>query len=389
MPNKTKGTLIASGIFPPEIGGPASYAKTLATRLAQNGPAVVITYSSVWHSAKDKTLPFNVIRIWSKWPKGIKHLIYFFRAAVQARQFDAVVALNAVSAGIPARLAARLFKRKFVVKIVGDSAWERAINNGKTSLLLNDFQNSKRSGLIKLLHTLQFQVCKGAHKIIVPSKYLARIVEGWGIPADKITVIYNGTDFKPSVLNKEEARKKLKIPGNIILSAGRLVPWKGFRMLIKIMPKLGEINQFFRLIIVGSGSDRPNLESMIKNMGLERKVTLVGKKSQSDLADYMAAADMAILNSGYEGFSHQLLEFLASGVPVIASSAGGNKEVIRQGENGLMVKYNDEFNLIEAIRAIWTNDDLREKIILEGKKTVEQFSVERMFEETIALLKSL
>ena len=58
----------------------------------------------------------------------------------------------------------------------------------------------------------------------------------------------NGTDFKPAETSREEARNKIGIHGNILLSVGRLVPWKGFRMLIKIMPQLLEINQFFRLV---------------------------------------------------------------------------------------------------------------------------------------------
>ena len=384
--NGDNSVLICAGIFWPEIGGPASYAKTLASKLASSQPVTVLTYSSVRRS-NDADLPFAVVRVWSGWPKGLRHLIYFLQAFRLTRRHQIVFSMNAVSAGLPARFASRMFKRKFAVKIVGDAAWERAINNGTTSLLINDFQKSKRpGGLIGLLHWTQFQVCKGAHHIIVPSKYLSGIVAGWGIPAEKITVIYNGTDFVPSTLSKEEARKKLGISGNIILSIGRLVPWKGFRMLIKIMPKLGEINQFFSLIIVGSGPDRRNLELMIRNLGLDRKVRLAGKASHSELADYLAAADLFVLNTGYEGFSHQILEVMAAGVPLITTNAGGNVEIIRQGENGLMVKYNDEFNLIEAIRVLWNNPDIQERLVEEAEKTVKEFAPERMFNETISLL---
>ena len=380
--------LIASGIFSPDIGGPASYAQTLATRLAVTEKVTVITYSSVWNSPDDSRLPFRVVRIWAKWPKGIKHGIYFIKMLMEARNCKVIFALNAVSAGLPARLAARVFKRKFVVKVVGDSAWERAIGQGKTSLLLNDFQKTKHSGWARILHKLQFQVCKGAHVIIVPSEYLSGIVEGWGISKEKIKVIYNGSDFKASLLSKEEAKKKLGLAGNILFTWGRLVPWKGFRMLIKIMPKLAEINPFLKLVIVGSGPDRLILETMVKNMKLERKVVLAGRKNLEEVANYLAATDIAILNSGYEGFSHQIIEAMIAGVPLITTSAGGNKEIIHQGENGIMVKYNDEFNLIEVIRAVWNNPELQEHFIEEGKKTAAYFSVEKMFNETVALLQS-
>ncbi len=381
--------LIASGIFSPDIGGPASYAQTIASRLSKNDRVTVVTYSSVWSHLGDKQLAFKVVRIWAKWPKGIKHLIYLAKMLVSAKNSRVVFALNAISAGIPARLAARAFKRKFVVKIVGDSAWERAISRGKTSLLLNDFQKSKRTGWAKIMHFLQFSVCKGANMIIVPSEYLRDIVEGWGIPAEKIKVVYNGADFKPSQLSKEEAKEKLNISGNVLFTWGRLVPWKGFRMLVKIMPKLAEVSPFLKLIIVGSGPDKEILEAMIKNLRLERKVILAGRKNLKEISEYLAASDIAILNSGYEGFSHQILEAMIAGVPLITTNAGGNKEVIHQGENGIMVKYNDEFNLIEVIRAVWNNSEMQAHFIDEGKKTASHFSVEKMFDETVSLLSKI
>lgn len=384
-----KKILIATGIFSPDIGGPASYAHTVAERLAASGDVTVITYSSVRRSPIDAELPFRVVRVWNKWPKGIKHALFFFKMISHAQNCDVVFALNAVSAGVPARAAARMFKKKFVVKIVGDYAWERAIGAGKTSLLLNDFQRAPRGGFAKVLHTIQFQVCKGAHAIIVPSEYLGQIVQGWGIPQEKIRVIYNGTDFTPSPLIKEEAKKKLGITGNIILSAGRLVPWKGFRMLIKIVPKLASVNQFFHIIILGDGPDRKNLESMVRNMGLERKVRLDGKKSRAELAEYLVAADLFVLNTGYEGFSHQVLEVMAAGVPLITTNAGGNKEIIHQGQNGFMVRYNDEFNLVEVIRTLWNSSEIQERLIAEGKKTAAYFSVEKMFDETTYLLTTI
>ena len=327
------------------------------------------------------------MRIWKGWPKGIRHLIYFFIVLGQAKKHDIVFSLNAVSAGLPALISSRIRRKKFFVKIVGDYAWEMAIYKNKSPFLINDFQNTTKKGWIKILANIQHRVCNSADRIIVPSKYLAGIVQGWGVGPNKITVIYNGVDFTPSSLSREEARKQVGIPGNIILSSGRLVPWKGFKMLVKIMPKLLEINQFFRLVIVGDGPDRKSLEAMIRNMNLDKKVYLVGRKSKEDLAIYLAASDMFVLNSGYEGFSHQILEAMVAGLPVIASAIGGNKEIVSQGENGFLVRYNDEFNLIEAIKGLWQSPELCKDLSEKGKETAKKFSVERMVEETIRIIR--
>jgi glycosyltransferase involved in cell wall biosynthesis len=126
---------------------------------------------------------------------------------------------------------------------------------------------------------------------------------------------------------------------------------------------------------------------MVKNMGLDRKVYLVGKKSKEEMAVYFAAADMFVLNSGYEGFSHQILEAMSAGTPVIASAVGGNREVVNQGKNGFLIKYNDEFNLIEAIKGMHQSSEFREEFAVEGKKTVEKYSLEKMIDQTFELLK--
>ncbi len=380
-----KRILITTGIFPPDIGGPASYGALIARHLAASSQVTVLTYSSAGRAA-DAQLPYRVIRISRAWPKGLRHFIFLAAACLQARRHDIVFSLNAVSAGIPAHWAARLAHKRLVVKIVGDYAWETAMNRGTTQLMINDFQRAARHGRAARLHRFQVSVCRAADGVIVPSRYLADLVHGWGIPKEKISVVYNGVDFAPSLLAKEDARKKLGLTGNILFSYGRLVPWKGFRMLVKLMPRLAEINQFFQLVIAGDGPDRKRLEVIIKNLGLTRKVLLVGRKTHPEIADYFAAADIFLLNSGYEGFSHQILEAMAAGVPVIASAVGGNREAIVQGENGFLVKYNDEFNLIEAIRSLWHNPELRNSFAQEGQETMRRFSYDEMLQKTTQIL---
>lgn len=378
--------LICTGIFSPDIGGPASYTLTFGTKLSEKYDVTIVTYSDRWNMTEDKKFPFRVVRIWRKNFRLLRYFMYYIKARREAKKTDLVIALNASSAGVPALRAARAYKKKFIVKIVGDRSWEWAINMGKTFLMINDFQKLPKYGWAKILHKVQIWVCKNSSGIIVPSEYLKGIVAGWGIDKRKIRVVYNGTDFKPIDISKEEARKKIGIAGTLIVSVGRLVPWKGFKMLIKIMPKLLEINQFFRLVIVGDGPDEEILKRMIKNMGLEKKAFVVGRKNREEVALYMAASEVFVLNTGYEGFSHQIIEAMSAGLPVITTGVGGNREIINQGENGFMVRYNDEFNLVEAIKTVYKIDEMRERFIEEGKKTAEHFSSERMYDETIALV---
>ncbi len=383
-----KKVLITTGIFPPDIGGPASYAEFLATALNDRGIDVcVLAYSARFRTKNlDSKYSFKFVRVWSKWPIWVKHLFFGVKLMGLVSKYDTIYSLNVWSAGFPSLIVSKIFRRKFIIKMVGDYAWEIGVGRGRVSILIDDFQKAKKRGWIGILYKLQGLVCRKADMVIVPSEYLAGIVSGWGVPRSKIRVIYNGADFKPVDLSKEEARNKIGIHGNIILSIGRLVPWKGFRMLIKIMPQLLNLRQFACLVIVGDGPDKKTLESMIKNLGLGEKVFLAGKKSKEDLAVYLAASDMFVLNSGYEGFSHQILEAMTCGVPVIATAVGGNREIITQGENGFMVRYNDEFNLVEAIKTVWQDLELKKELIENGKKTAKKFSPEKMVSETIKIL---
>lgn len=378
--------LITTGIFPPDIGGPASYGQTLARYLAGDKAVILITYSSVLKPADDKKEPFKTIRVWRRWPKPLRQLVYLWRVFWLVRRHDRILVLNPVSAGPAVVWAAKIFKKKFVVRVSGDKAWETAVNSGRTSLLIDDFQKIKKTGVIGLLHKFQSWICRQADLVIAHSNYLAKLIENWGVAPGKIKLVYNGSDFQPAEMTKEEARVKIGIPGNIIISYGRLAPWKGFRMLVKIMPQLLAINQFFRLVIIGDGPERNALAAMIKNLRLDKKVYLVGKKRPEELAVYLAAAELFVYNTGYEGFSHQILEAMAAGVPVITTAAGGNPEIIEQGENGFMVKYNDEFNLLEAIKTLWQTPELKQQFTEAGRATARRFSIEKMLEKTKNIL---
>jgi len=386
MSSGPQKVLIITGIYPPDIGGPASYTKTLAQKLSEDFQTTIITYSSVRKYPSDSQAGYKVFRVWKKTPWFWKFFIYAWKVFWETRRHDLILVFSVVNGGIPALLASRLFQKKMFVKVVGDSSWQTAMETGRTFLLIDDWQKAKKTGRAAWLWYWQSLVVRKADRVIVPSRYLSKMVQGWGVSPEKIEEIYNGTDFKPNNSGKEEARKKIGIAGNIIVSVGRLAPWKGFKMLIKIMPKLLQINQFFRLVIIGSGPEEKYLQAMVKNLGLEKKVYLTGSKTHEELAIFLAAADIFVLNTGYEGFSHQILEAMKADLPVITTAVGGNKEIIHQGENGFMVKYNDEFNLIEAIKTVWNISELRGRFIANGKKTVEYFSVEKMLEKTINLI---
>ncbi|HEY4507146.1 MAG TPA: glycosyltransferase [Candidatus Paceibacterota bacterium] len=312
-----------------------------------------------------------VVASFDHWlPQPLRNMVVFLKILKLARQADVVMALSPVGTGSLAAKAAQRANKRFVVWVEDDYAWREAIRRGDNYLLVGDFQKSKKEGTTSSINKKQIKSCEISGSVLVPSSFMSRIVLGWGIDPTKIKILIYPTDFYIAGMTKEECRKKIGIPGALIVSKGPLVPWMGFRMLVKIMPQLLEINQFFRLVIMGSGPEQKVLESMIKNIGLNGKVIFVGEiKEEEELSRFFLAADLLILNSGHEPSSSTVLRAMSAGVPVVATAVGANPELIRQGENGFIVRYNDEFNILEAVKALWRNAVLRDQFVEAGLET--------------------
>ncbi|MEK7581926.1 MAG: glycosyltransferase family 4 protein [Patescibacteria group bacterium] len=360
---------IATGIYPPDIGGPATYSKTLFDELPKRGiETEVVSFGEVRHL-----------------PKGISHISYFFKLLRRVSNSDLIFAQDPVSVGLPALLVAVFLRKKFILKIVGDYAWEQGTTRYFVTTPLDDFSKEHRGYpfFIRFLKLIQALVARGADRIIVPSKYLKKIVSNWGVSKEKIFVVYNSFDHNDKIF-KESAPSPAD--EKIIVSVGRLVPWKGFITLISIIPRLIKHFPGIKLIIAGDGPERRNIENAVRNIGLESNIFLTGGLSKEKLFKYIKSADVFVLNTSYEGFSHQLLEVMALGTPIITTTAGGNSEIIKNEENGILVAPDDRGALQKAIERILVDEELAKKFSIAGKKTVSFFTVERMINETIKVL---
>lgn len=366
--------LVATGLFPPEIGGPATYSEILLKELPARGFDI-------------KILPFRTVR---KYPKILRHLAYFFKVLFQARGCDMIFALDPVSVGFPAVLAAKILRKKYYVKIVGDYAWEQGCQRAGVKDFLDEF-SQKKSGygfLVRLLKIVQTFVANQSDKIIVPSFYLKKIVSNWGVRTEKIKVVYNAfeDDAKLDRVDRSILKKDLKISGQFILSVGRLVPWKGFDTLISLMAELKEIFPELKLLIAGDGPDKDKLQKIIDDNFLTETVCLLGRVEHDHLLKYLRAADVFVLNTSYEGFSHQLLETMAVGTPIVTTNVGGNPELIKDGENGLLVPFNDGREILRAINRILRDGEEAGMMVGNGLKTIQNFNRENMI---IGLIKEL
>lgn len=173
-----------------------------------------------------------------------------------------------------------------------------------------------------------------------------------GYHPDRIKVIHNGVDAAAfqSSKSKETVRQNLGVPLKVpvVGIVARLAHWgKGHRELFAALAAL-KPRHLPHALVVGDGGRRPAMEKLVKESGLAQQVHFLG--TRFDIPDLLAAMDIFVLPGSHgEGISLSLLEAMAAGLPLIASRVGGTPEMIRHGENGLLVPVGDSQALADSL----------------------------------------
>ncbi|BAZ66846.1 MAG: glycosyltransferase family 4 protein [Pelatocladus maniniholoensis HA4357-MV3] len=212
------------------------------------------------------------------------------------------------------------------------------------------------------------------------------------IPEHQILCIYNGASIKPILgTNKtnyvefhNKLTKEIGICENsqLLLTVGRLHEQKGYMDIIPIIPHIIKEFPDVKFIWIGEGEQRKKLSSQIREYGVESKVFMLGYRS--DVRRWLQAANLFVFPTHYEGGqSHAIAEAMAYGLPIIASDASGIPEVIEHGVHGLLFRTGDTYDLLEKLRWSLRNPDRMKEIAKNAKTHAQEFSEERMVQETL------
>jgi glycosyltransferase involved in cell wall biosynthesis len=222
-------------------------------------------------------------------------------------------------------------------------------------------------GTFPLIRKLLQYVLRNADGVIAVSRALKQSMVQLGIPERRISSIPNGVDtetFYPML--KEQARRELGLQcSRLLLSVGNLTPNKGFDLLIRAFPMVAAKldKEDVHLAIVGDGPFRNELQTMISRLRLDSRLHLVGELPHAKLRVWYSAADVFCLASAREGWPNVILESLACGTPVVATSVGGLPEIVSSDTLGFLTD-RDEAKIAAAIcRALkktWQTDYLVE-----------------------------
>jgi glycosyltransferase involved in cell wall biosynthesis len=179
------------------------------------------------------------------------------------------------------------------------------------------------------------------------------------VPENLASVVYNG--IEPTEARdrqgheNKQLRQKLGLPetGPIIGSVGRLNQVKNYETLINAFAILTRVSPESSLVIVGDGPERQSLQELIKTLGLEDRVKLLGERN--DIDDLLAQFDVFALTSKTEGFSVALVEAAWAGLPIIATDVGGNREIVDHGTTGFLVQVGDSSAVAEKLKFLLTD----------------------------------
>ncbi|VAW33210.1 hypothetical protein MNBD_CPR01-311 [hydrothermal vent metagenome] len=359
--------VIATPLYPPELGGPATYAKILFEELPKQGIEVeLVKFGDVRHL-----------------PKIVRHIAYFLRVRRALARADVALALDPVSVGLPTCVAAWTLRKPFVVKVVGDYAWEQGRQRFGIKDTLDDFTRTKRAPFfVRFLRSVQTRVARRAHTIIVPGEYLKKIVFAWGVPKEKIHVVHNAISLEKTGSVPSQVERLYR---PLVVCAGRLVPWKNMDKVIDAVASLHKKGIKTSLVVVGDGPERATLASHAEKK-LGSACVFTGAQSHADMLAILKYTDVFVLNSSYEGLSHMLIEAQTLGVPTVATKVGGNTEIITDNENGLLVPYGDFDALPFAISRILSDKSLKSRLSASAKASSSRFSINVMLDGIVSVL---
>lgn len=238
------------------------------------------------------------------------------------------------------------------------------------------------------------RVLKGRDDLLLTECEASRryLIKQLGYEPKKVKTIYNGIDvagWPVSKLDRQQKRLELRLNGQDLLigAVGRLDAQKGHTVLLDALSKLRHKHPV-RCVIIGEGPRRAALEAQIRRLSLEKTVWLLGERQ--DVTAWLSSLDVFCLPSLWEGLPNALLEAMALGLPVAATAVDGVPEVVKDGENGLLMPPRQPSALAKRLSELAADPALRARLGAEAQKTVfERFTLTRMIGEYEAAYASL
>lgn len=359
-----KRILIFSTGYFPFVGGAEIAVKEITNRIKDFEFDLITSRFSKKVSGKEKIDNVTVHRVGqgAKFDKYLLPISGFLKAKglLRKNKYSLIWSISVSQAGLTA-----LFLK---------------IKNPKLPFLLTIQEGSSKKRLFWrriMVWPLIKKIFKKADYIQAISKFLADFGKDMGAQCP-IEIVANGVnvkEFEKALTipqeEKEKLKKKLGIKKDekVLITLSRLAPKNAIDDLIK---SLQYLNLPVKLLILGVGPDEKKLKNLAKKLKLSSKVLFLGHIEYEDLPEYLGISDIFIRPSISEGFGNVFVEAMAAGVPIIGTPVGGIPDFLKNGETGLFCQPRNPKSIAEAVKKILENENLRDRLIENGKKLVKE-----------------
>ena len=317
--------LVTVGIFPPDIGGPATFVPKIAKYFQDelNYEIEILTLSDNKNSNINDD--FSVKRIDRNLPIIYRWLKTIFTIYKLGKNKD-LIFVNGL--GTETTIANIFLKKKIIRKIVGDPVWERAYSKAKISESFDEFQDKNYGFSISLQKKVRSFSIKKSDIVVTPSQHLKNFILNLGFK-NKIEIINNG------VLIPEENTNIFTNDQINITIVSRLVSHKNIKKIIRAISDLND--PLIYLNIIGDGPELNQLQKISLESNNKDNIIFHGKLNRDDINHIFLKSDIYIQASNYEGLPHSLLEAMSYGIPVLCTPVGECKEILGNEDRGYIL----------------------------------------------------
>ena len=299
---------------------------------------------------------------------GVRQMLYL--AAFLRGRFDVVHAHDLWSTllGVPAARVARIPVIISSRRYLADLEWYTPLRNR----------------VVRLMYRLSTRVLVNSQAV------REHLVARDQVAPEKVRVVYNAVDVERFMAVRRRGRKLLPMIAErsriVSVLANMYSRVKGHGCLISAARIVCECEPDVVFLLIGDGPERPSLEAQARDAGLDKHVVFIGRRT--DVPELLACCDLSVLPSENEGFPNALLESMCSGLPVVATAAGGSKEIIENGVNGLLVAAGNPEEIAAAVLRLLRDPRLAKRLASAGQKDVrKRFSFDRLMAELDHLYK--
>jgi glycosyltransferase involved in cell wall biosynthesis len=241
-----------------------------------------------------------------------------------------------------------------------------------------------RNRIVRFIYRLSSRVVVNSNAV------RERLVGREKLAPARVRVIYNAVDverFACAPRNRAKLLAHIAERSKVIaVLANMYSPVKGHAGLVSAARIVRQSEPDAVFVLIGDGPERPGLESQVRRAGLEKNVLFLGRRT--DVPELLACCDLSVLPSEAEAFPNALLESLSAGLPVVATDVGGNREIVENGTNGLLVPPQNPEALAAAVLLLMRDSRLRQRLAGAGQNYVRtHFSFDRLIAELDQLYK--